>query len=135
MASTRCAGPSAVPRVRSARVDRTRGVESSTRFRLSGQCRGERSRAVPRGLPAHCGAGRKVQLLVPSRTFRTEGPEGACRVSYDDIDLLKVLNMDPVPANAATMMPAWSGAGGEADPHPRSSCIPRFSRPGFAPLG
>ena len=28
-------------------------------------------------------------------------------MSYDDIDLLKVLNMDPVPANAATMMPAW----------------------------
>ncbi len=66
-------------------------------------------RAFP-GRPAaaaHRGAARKVQLLVPSRTFRTEGPEGACRVSYDDIDLLKVLNMDPVPANAATMMPAW----------------------------
>ena len=28
-------------------------------------------------------------------------------MSYDDIDLLKVLNMDPVPANAATKMPAW----------------------------
>ena len=60
-----------------------------------------------RAAAAHRGAARKVQLLVPSRTFRTEGPEGACRVSYDDIDLLKVLNMDPVPANAATMMPAW----------------------------
>jgi|HubBroStandDraft_6_1064221.scaffolds.fasta_scaffold04212_2 hypothetical protein len=50
---------------------------------------------------------RKVQLLVPERNFKTEGPEGAWRVSYDDIDLLKVLNMDPVPPNAATVMPAW----------------------------
>ena len=50
---------------------------------------------------------RKVQLLIPQKTFRTEGPEGAVRVSYDDIDLLKVLNIDPVPANAADKMPAW----------------------------
>jgi hypothetical protein len=56
---------------------------------------------------AATGAARKVQLLVPDRTFKAEGPEGAWRVSYDDIDLLKVLNMDPVPNNAATMMPAW----------------------------
>jgi hypothetical protein len=56
---------------------------------------------------AATGAARKVQLLVPDRTFKSEGPEGARRVSYDDIDLLKVLNMDPVPANADTMMPAW----------------------------
>lgn len=58
-------------------------------------------------LPAAKSGERKVQLLVPQRNFKTEGPEGAWRVSYDDIDLLKVLNMDPVPANAATMMPAW----------------------------
>jgi hypothetical protein len=56
---------------------------------------------------AATGAPRKVQLLVPDRTFKSEGPEGAWRVSYDDIDLLKILNMDPVPANADTMMPAW----------------------------
>jgi hypothetical protein len=56
---------------------------------------------------AATGAVRKVQLLVADRTFKTEGPEGAWRVTYDDIDLLKVLNMDPVPANADTMMPAW----------------------------
>ena len=43
--------PERLPRVRSARVDRTRGVEAA-RFRLSGQCRGERSRAVPRCPPA-----------------------------------------------------------------------------------
>jgi hypothetical protein len=48
---------------------------------------------------------RKVQVLVPNKTFRTEGE--ALRVSYDDIDLLKVLNMDPVLPDAATYMPAW----------------------------
>jgi hypothetical protein len=50
---------------------------------------------------------RKVQLLIPNKTFRPEGQSGAVRVSYDDIDLLKVLNMDPVPPDAATYMPAW----------------------------
>jgi hypothetical protein len=50
---------------------------------------------------------RKVQVLVPNKTFRPEGQGGALRVSYDDIDLLKVLNMDPVPPDAATQMPAW----------------------------
>jgi hypothetical protein len=52
-------------------------------------------------------APRKVELLVPNRTFRPEGDGGAVRVSYDDIDLLKVLNMDPVPADAAAYFPAW----------------------------
>jgi len=50
---------------------------------------------------------RKVQVLVASRNFRPEGSEGAWRVSYDDIDLLKVLNMDPVTPNAASLMPPW----------------------------
>jgi hypothetical protein len=48
---------------------------------------------------------RKVQVLVPNKTFRAEGE--ALRVSYDDIDLLKVLNMDPVLPDAATYMPGW----------------------------
>jgi hypothetical protein len=48
---------------------------------------------------------RKVQVLVPNKTFRAEGE--ALRVSYDDIDLLKVLNMDPVLPDAAAYMPAW----------------------------
>lgn len=50
---------------------------------------------------------RKVEVLVKSREFKEEGPEGAIRVSYDDFDLLKVLNMDPVTANAAELMPKW----------------------------
>ncbi len=48
---------------------------------------------------------RKVQLLVPNKTFRNEGE--SLRVSYDDIDLLKVLNMDPVLPDPQNYMPAW----------------------------
>lgn len=50
---------------------------------------------------------RKVKVLVKSREFKEEGPEGAIRISFDDFDLLKVLNMDPVTANAAELMPKW----------------------------
>lgn len=52
-------------------------------------------------------AARKVQLLVPTRDFKQEGPKGAIRVSYDDLDLLKVLNMEPVTTDAPQLMPAW----------------------------
>jgi hypothetical protein len=50
---------------------------------------------------------RKTQVLIPTKTFKPEGPEAAWRVSYNDIDLLKVLNMDPVTPEAPTLMPAW----------------------------
>jgi hypothetical protein len=50
---------------------------------------------------------REVKLLVPERTFRPEGPEGAVRVSYDDVDLLKVLNMEPVTTSAPDLLPPW----------------------------
>ncbi len=50
---------------------------------------------------------RNVKVLVPSRDFKQEGDDGALRVSYDDIDLLKVLNMEPVTPDAPSLMPAW----------------------------
>ncbi len=50
---------------------------------------------------------RQVQLLVPQKRFRRERPSEAVRVSYDDIDLLKVLNMEPVPPNAVEHFPEW----------------------------
>ncbi len=50
---------------------------------------------------------RDPKLLIPEKTFRKEGKEGAFRVSFDDIDLLKVLNMEPVPENAVEMFPDW----------------------------
>ena len=59
------------------------------------------------GQPVPSATSRKVEVLVPNKTFRPEGDAGALRVSYDDIDLLKVLNMDPVPPDAVTYFPAW----------------------------
>lgn len=48
-----------------------------------------------------------IQLLVPHREFKVEGPQNALRVSYDDLDLLKVLNMEPVPEDALKHFPSW----------------------------
>lgn len=42
-----------------------------------------------------------------TRTFAVEGPENAIRVSFDDVDLLKVMNLDPVPADAPERLPKW----------------------------
>ena len=43
---------------------------------------------------------REIKLLVEKPDFRQE--KGAARVSYDDLDLLKVLNMEPVPTDAVS---------------------------------
>lgn len=50
---------------------------------------------------------RIVTLLIPDKKFKIEGPEKALRVSFDDFDLLKVLNMDPVTEDAPAKMPKW----------------------------
>jgi len=50
---------------------------------------------------------REVRVLVKENTFRVEGPEDALRITYDDIDLLKVLNMEPVTPDAPELMPDW----------------------------
>ncbi|MFN9717224.1 MAG: DUF3299 domain-containing protein [Planctomycetota bacterium] len=50
---------------------------------------------------------REIKLLIPEKKFQKERGTTALRVSYDDIDLLKVMNMEPVPANAADHFPGW----------------------------
>ena len=50
---------------------------------------------------------RKVEILIPEKTFRTDAASKALRVSYDDLDLLKVINMEPVTADAVAQMPPW----------------------------
>lgn len=52
---------------------------------------------------------RVVTLLIPDKKFNTEGKgaEQALRVSFDDFDLLKVLNMEPVTEDAPSRMPKW----------------------------
>lgn len=42
-----------------------------------------------------------------ARTFKVEGPEDSIRISFDDVDLLKVMNLDPVPADAPERLPKW----------------------------
>ncbi|MBD3673735.1 MAG: hypothetical protein HUJ26_09450 [Planctomycetaceae bacterium] len=48
---------------------------------------------------------REIKLLVEEPNLRRE--DGAARVSYDNLDLLKVLNMEPVPADAVSYFPDW----------------------------
>jgi hypothetical protein len=50
---------------------------------------------------------REVKLLVPEKSFRVEGPKQALRVVYDDLDLLKILNMEPVTLDAPDHFPSW----------------------------
>lgn len=47
------------------------------------------------------------KLLIPDKRFRKEEGGQITRVSYDDIDLLKVLNMQPVPPDAVDYFPDW----------------------------
>ncbi len=48
-----------------------------------------------------------IKLLIPHKEFAREGAEKALRVTFDDIDLLKVLNMEPVPTNVMDSLPDW----------------------------
>lgn len=58
--------------------------------------------------PATAATGpRTIELLVPKREFKKEGKPSGLRVSYDDLDLLKILNMDPVPEDAVDHFPLW----------------------------
>ncbi len=52
---------------------------------------------------------REVKLLVPENSFHLEGTgtNRALRVSYEDLDLLKVLNMEPVTLDAVEQLPQW----------------------------
>ena len=50
---------------------------------------------------------REIKILIPEKKFRVVGPEKAIRVSYDDINLLKVINMEPVTLDAPEHMPNW----------------------------
>lgn len=50
---------------------------------------------------------RKVELLVPQKTFSKDRKTGALRLTYDDLNLFKVLNMDPVTDDAVSWMPDW----------------------------
>ncbi len=50
---------------------------------------------------------REVKILIKDHAFSKTSPGNVLRVSYDDIDLLKVMNMEPVTPNAPELMPQW----------------------------
>lgn len=50
---------------------------------------------------------REVKILVKNKSFRHVPPGNVPQVSYDDIDLLKVMNMEPVTPQAPELMPQW----------------------------
>lgn len=50
---------------------------------------------------------REIKLLIKERDFFKESKTDALRVTYNDLDLLKVLNMEPVPLNAQDYLPGW----------------------------
>jgi len=66
------------------------------------------SDAVPAVVkPTAAAEPRKVEVLIPEKSFRADPASKALRVSYDDLDLLKVINMEPVTADAVDHMPQW----------------------------
>ncbi|MEZ5940974.1 MAG: hypothetical protein R3C18_06255 [Planctomycetaceae bacterium] len=48
----------------------------------------------------------RIKLLIPEKVIVPES-DGKLRVTYDDLDLLKILNMEPVPLDAADYFPDW----------------------------
>lgn len=50
---------------------------------------------------------REIKLLVPEKRFPKASADGTLRVTYDDLDLLKVLNMEPVPLDVLDYLPDW----------------------------
>lgn len=52
---------------------------------------------------------REIKLMVEPPVFRKtgKGDQRAIRVSFDDLDLLRILNMEPVPINAVDYFPRW----------------------------
>jgi len=50
---------------------------------------------------------REIKLLISEKRLLPEGDSKALRLTYDDIDLLKILNMEPVPYDAGKHFPQW----------------------------
>jgi hypothetical protein len=73
----------------------------------------------------------KIELLIPEKFFRRERGTDAVRVSYDDIDLLKVLNMEPVPPNAVEYFPEWLSSLNGKQIRIRGFMYPKFINEGI----
>lgn len=49
----------------------------------------------------------EIKLLIPQKEFVREGKNQSLRVTFDDLDLLKVCNMEPVPPDVMDHLPEW----------------------------
>lgn len=49
----------------------------------------------------------QITVLVPKKDFKTEGPAKALRVSFDDLDIEKVLNTKQLSLKLPERMPDW----------------------------
>lgn len=49
----------------------------------------------------------EIKLLIPNKEFTREGKDRSLRVTFDDLDLLKVCNMEPVPPDVMDYLPDW----------------------------
>ncbi len=47
------------------------------------------------------------EVLVKEKEFRTVGPDKALQVTYEDLDLLKVINLEPVTPSGLSILPEW----------------------------
>jgi hypothetical protein len=89
--------------------------------------------AADNGTPSPSAAGAApVEPAIPVevRTFRPEGPEDALRISFDDLDLLKILKMDPVTNDCVGKMPSWL-----RDLNGKTVRIRGFMKPGLVITG
>ncbi|MDB5345491.1 MAG: hypothetical protein JWP89_3868 [Schlesneria sp.] len=50
---------------------------------------------------------RQIELLVPTKTWSMDRQTDAIRLTFEDFNLLSVLNMDPVTEDAISYMPEW----------------------------
>jgi len=48
-----------------------------------------------------------IRVLVPKKAFAVDQETGAIRLTFADLNLLTVLNMDPVTEDAVSWMPEW----------------------------
>jgi len=83
------------------------GTQASSILQVSTTTAKTPAAPVSPALAAAASAGETIELLVPERDFKLEGKPAGLRVSYDDLDLLKILNMEPVPDDAPKHFPDW----------------------------
>jgi hypothetical protein len=85
----------------------------------------------PTAEPAVAKGSNQIEILIKDKKFQTEPKTGALRVSFDDLDLLKVCNMEPVVENAVDFMPDWLKGLNEKTVRVRGFMYPTYETEGI----